>query len=283
MPFFYTHIRYGEHCIEKLSEEYKKIINDNIDYFYIGILGPNIFNYHSPFINKKYNEISKSIHMNQLATFIKRIKTLFLNNKNRDEILAFSFGYVSHFILDSYCDDYIIASSKRLNISINQLESEIDKYYLLKDKVQDIKNCINKIKINKQMVEIISRTYEINPNIISQSLSNLKIYINILNTKNNLISNFLSKILHLFKYTEYYDIFLNNSQIEHYAQITRIEKYFEISLYHYKLLINNFLNYIFYNEEINDYFYNSFINNNRKIDVLDISEEKHFIIKELLK
>ena len=126
MPLLYTHIRFANKCIDLLQNEYKEIIKNNYLFFLYGALGPNILNYHSPFTNKKYNELSDTIHNNQIVNTLNTIKEEFKDYKNRDLVLAYSFGYLSHYVLDSYTKSYLINSSNIIKNDINSLKNEIE-------------------------------------------------------------------------------------------------------------------------------------------------------------
>ena len=272
MPLLYTHIRFANKCIDLLQDEYKEIIKNNYLFFLYGTQGPNILNYHSPFTNKKYKEISDTIHNNQIANTLNTIKKEFKGNKNRDSVLAYSFGYVSHYLFDSYTKSYLIESSKVINTDISSLKNEIERHYLQKDGI----NFNSKIYKNSKIANtIISKILNIPEKDIKQSISNMSLYTKIIYTKNKSILN-IFKILHLNKYLSYF-VYSNNSN--HPAQILRIIKYFEISKYHYQILAQNYIDFIFNHEPLNDYFFNPFTYKNNT-SILDFNEEKKYIIKD---
>lgn len=281
MPLLYTHTRFANKCFELLQDEYKEIVKNNYLYFIYGAQGPNILNYHSPLTNKKYIEKSNTIHNNQIAITLKTIKNIFKDCKNRDSVLAYSLGYISHYILDTYINSYLEKSSTILKININSLKNEIERYYLKRDEIE-INNVLKEFKYTKTVDKLIAKIFSIPEKDIKQSISNMIQYSRIIYTKNNLIIKYLPKflkIIHLNKYISYFVYHINGN---HPAQILRIAKYFEISKYHYQLLSQNFIDYIFNDIPLNEYFLNSF-NHKNNSTVLSFDEEKKYIINDFNK
>lgn len=281
MPLFYTHIRYGNKCLDLLQDEYKEIIENNYAYFLCGVQGPNIFKYHSPITNKNYLKLSEQIHNNPIANTLKFVKTEIKNSKNRDAILSYTLGYITHFVLDSYTNSYLLNSSKIVNTNVNALKSEIEKYYIHKENI-NISRLLNKYKISNNLKITISKILNSKEIIIKQSLSNMVQYSKILYIKNNKLLNFINAIMKLKCFDKYRYLFVNDVQIKNTSQILRFEKYFEISKYHCQILLNNYINYIFNDEKLDSYFFNTFeLLNNEPI--LTFEEEKQYIIKNINK
>lgn len=284
MPFLFTHYLFGLKCLNRIPEEYKKIIDNNIDYFIIGTQGPNILCYHSPFSNPKYIRLSDQIHNKQIYDFLSNSKSYFLTSKNRDSILAYSLGYISHFLLDAYCNNYINKSAIALNVSSNFIKREIENFYLNKDPLNNFKEYIKGIKNTKNITKLVSELLNIKENIIKQSISNMKQYSSLIFINNNKINKLYLYALKLLNKKEYIDcLVFNNQNIEHIAQIIRINKYFDIAVLHYQKLINNYLDYLLKGSSLNDFFLNDFNNLNKQTKILKLDEEKKYYINEYMK
>lgn len=284
MPFLITHYIFGLKCLNKIPEEYTQILNDNIDYFIIGTQGPDILCYHSPFANTKYYTLSKQIHNNQIYDFLSKSKSKFLMSKNRDRILAYSFGYISHFLLDVYCNNYISKSSVVLNTSSNFIKREIENHYINKDSLNIVDRYMKSIKNTKDITQIISELLDINEGVIKQSISNMKQYSSIIYVRNKKINTLYAKILNLLNKKNYIDYLIyNNQETTHIAQIVRINKYFDIAVLHYQKLINNYLDYLLKDSILSDFFLNDFNNLKKQVEILDLNDEKKYYIKDYLK
>lgn len=279
MPFLYTHLRFGHKCLNKLPDEIKKIVNENLTYFNYGTQGPNIFYYHSPFLKNKYKKIAEDIHNNSIINTLNDSKKLFNTSKYRDQILSYTLGYISHFLLDSYCNDYIRLSSEKLNISKNSIKSEIERYYLNKDKVKANEPLKEFKKVD---ISILKEILHVNQNDIKQSISNFLYYSKLLYIKNNNYTKIATKLLSFTKHKDYSNFFIYKDNNINLAQIIRTEKYFEIAVLHYERLINNYLMFIFNNEKLNLYYLNKFENNRNDVEIYKLDDEKKYIIKGFL-
>ena len=50
MPGTYAHYAFGKKVLEQVDDEVSKIISKNIDLFFIGLHGPDIFFYYKPIL-----------------------------------------------------------------------------------------------------------------------------------------------------------------------------------------------------------------------------------------
>lgn len=283
MPLLYSHLRFGKKCLEQLPQEYKNIVIKNIDYFYYGTQGPNILYFHSPFISRKYKDLSDSIHKTDILGTLTKTKQIFQSNKNRDAILSYSIGYITHFLLDSYCNEYLIKSSKILNINTNQLKKELERYYFKKDQIITPNKILNEFKQLDDINKVVSQITGIKENVIKQSVSNFLTYSKILYLNNKYILPVIIKLLQIIKHKDYADLLIYNKSKTNLAQIIRSDKYFEIALIHFKDLFINYINYLYDNSLLDNYYSKAFITDNKDIEVLNIEDEKKYIIKDFMK
>lgn len=284
MPFLITHYIFGLKCLNNIPNEYKQIVNNNIDYFIIGTQGPNILNYHSPFTNQKYFNMADQIHNNQIYGFLSNSKSKFLTSKDRDSVLAYTLGYISHFLLDVYCNNYINKSAISLKVSSNSIKKEIENYFISKDPINVVDKYLKSVKISNNIIKIISNLLNLKEKIIKQSLSNMKQYSSLIYIKNNKINFLYTKILALLNKKEYIDyLVFNNQNTTHIAQLIRINKYFEIAALHFQKLVNNYIDYLLNNSGLDDFFLNDFNNLNKPVEILNLNDEKNYYIKKYIK
>lgn len=280
MPSLYAHYYFGKKCIEKLPNDYKDLILNNISYFYYGTQTPNIF-YYSNIFNKRNEYEYHNVPMNIL---IKGFKENISNINNRDKYIAFIYGYISHFLLDSYCHTYIDIVSKTYLISHYELESTFDRYLLLKNK--ETKILINKILVkNNDIVKIISMFLNNKKeNVIKDSIENFKTINYLLYSNNHIVKKLIKILFKIINKGEYINLQIPDTINKNYlAYMLRLDKYLEISTYHYLKLINNFMNYLMNDEPLLDY-YNKDLREDKttKIEVLSLEDEKKYIINKLL-
>ena len=99
MPKENTHIYFADGLLARLDNELKKLVKDNIDYFYLGSITPDTFYYSE---QKAIVEISDYLHGNDGNLTNELIFDLLdtaRDNKN-DKDFVFALGFITHCALD---------------------------------------------------------------------------------------------------------------------------------------------------------------------------------------
>lgn len=121
MPGSITHYLFAKDCLFRLDNtKIKNIINNNIDIFILGCHGPNFFSYSNylPFLNNKnLSEFSDLIHNRNINYFFENmisysnntscIRSVFNNDNFSDITMAYIYGFLSHYVLDTFTHPYI--------------------------------------------------------------------------------------------------------------------------------------------------------------------------------
>lgn len=118
MPTTYTHYAYGQEVFHKLPEELQRKIEPYIEYYNIGVHGPDILFYYHSYCKNKVNQYGVKVHHEPAREFFKRAFKVFQAQKNRNEAFAYLAGFMTHFILDSSCHPYV---RKRIKETGDQL------------------------------------------------------------------------------------------------------------------------------------------------------------------
>lgn len=156
MPSIYAHNKFGKLSIENLTESQRKIVEENRDFYDLGLQGSDfyffeIFNSKKP-INRIGNIIHKSSCRESLENFLKTD----LDDENR----AYIYGYIGHFALDSSAHPHINLWSKN-GINHAKLETEFDKILMKEDKVEVKKfNLGNLTPVNENILDKVSKLYK---------------------------------------------------------------------------------------------------------------------------
>ena len=120
MPRAITHYLFAMDALYKLDDNTQNIINNNLDIFVLGCQGANIFNYYNNFSflsNKSISDLSPLIHYKNINLFFRNM-IMYCNNKNLlanlfnnidsyQISLSYMYGFLSHYILDKFCNPYI--------------------------------------------------------------------------------------------------------------------------------------------------------------------------------
>ncbi len=129
MPSSYTHQSFAENLLLSLPNEIKEIIASNKEAYLLGSLGPDPLFFYKPLSHSPYYSLGDEIHS-------KGIKETLNGCMKRDkEKVSFLFGYITHYVLDKNCHEYIYQVDKENRIH-HILEAELDKRTALKEKMK---------------------------------------------------------------------------------------------------------------------------------------------------
>lgn len=132
MPGSYAHYRLGAQLLPQMAPEVRRIIRRHRRLYDAGLYGPDIFFYHS--IHYKDDVVATASQLHRLSG-----KTLFtriakhLRLAPSEPALAYLYGLLVHYCLDSHCHPLIQAISAAGEIGHVQLETEFDRYLLVMD------------------------------------------------------------------------------------------------------------------------------------------------------
>ena len=101
MPTTYTHYAYGQDVFKKLPEQIQKSIEPYMDYYNIGVHGPDILFYYHSYHKNSVNQYGIKVHHEPAREFFKRAFKVFQVQKNKRAACAYLAGFMTHFILDS--------------------------------------------------------------------------------------------------------------------------------------------------------------------------------------
>lgn len=281
MPFVYTHFRFGIKCLEKLPSDLVSIIKENIDSYIYGCQGPDIFYYYNLLKDNDVKKYGEKLHEQSMKQTLSQFNLKLQKSKERDALLSYILGYISHFVLDSYCNSYIYKAEKEKSISKRIIINELDKYYYYKDKINISKfNLSNYFKPSKKLVSNIGYLYNnFNENTYKKIIYDFKTKLFLLNENNDYKKDILSYFYKLSGNNEYASYLKDDISKECLPFSIRCDKYFEIAVYHYQKLVLNYIESIIKNTELDQYFKHNLVNkDNIDIKVLDIENEEKYII-----
>lgn len=139
MPSSNTHSYFCEDVYNKLSKNVKKKLKDNINYFKVFGQGPDpyfFYDFHLSKRSKKVYKINRAMqhskvneHFMQLINYINK-----MNYYDNNQIMAYLYGQICHFVLDSTAHPYIIYYSgtydqkRKETYKYNGLHEEMEYY-----------------------------------------------------------------------------------------------------------------------------------------------------------
>lgn len=133
MPTTYTHYRLGCEVKKKVSGYEKEIIDKYPELFFIGLHGPDILFYYMPLMKHYVNRLGYRLHEEAGADFFTKAAEVIRNHKDKEQHLAYIYGFICHFALDVTCHGYIDKKIAESGISHGEIEAEMDRELLVRD------------------------------------------------------------------------------------------------------------------------------------------------------
>lgn len=280
MPTTYAHWRFGKDCIDTLPKEIQKIVNNNIDIYNLGVHGPDIFFY--DLMHKKTVQYGKKEHITPAEVFFYNGKKVYRNHFEKNEILTYMLGFLSHFVLDSTAHGYIEHKKEVSGISHNKIEAEWDKHVIeLDNREPNLVDRSESLRPNKYNSKIISYFYTLNARTIFRTCKSQHFLVHFMNCISPKKYNIATKILKKLRLDNMADLLIpfEKNSITDDSNL-RLDKLRNKSLTLYKKLSINLLNYLNNKERLDKYFDRdlSYTEDYKDIPILPYIKEQTFKI-----
>lgn len=141
MPCFYTHYRFSQDVLNRLSDNNKKIINERPIYYEIFNQSfDNLYFHHTFNIKKdiKIWKLSNYAHKHQANNYFKHIINYIIDNnlQKNPEVIGYLYGSINHYILDLTIHPYVYYKTgffRRKNIHTYKYEGQHSKFEYMLD------------------------------------------------------------------------------------------------------------------------------------------------------
>ena len=133
MPAIYAHYRFGQSVLALLSDSDKIMISKYKDLYNIGLHGPDILFYYRPFSGNPVNRAGNRAHTVSGRVFFSGMWEVVEQQDQIEPYLAYLYGFLCHYALDSACHGCINELSRTTAFSHSQLETELDRYFMIAD------------------------------------------------------------------------------------------------------------------------------------------------------
>lgn len=133
MPTTYTHYRFGAMCLERLEPRLRRAAARGRGLFDLGVHGPDVFFYYRPLKKNQVSDYGNQLHRLPARSFFEKARPVFVRCRDREAMMAYLLGFLSHFVLDSTCHGYVEEARKSLGISHNRLEAYLDSRMMEED------------------------------------------------------------------------------------------------------------------------------------------------------
>ncbi len=182
MPSAYAHYKLGVLVIEQLPSLLRESIEAYRELYDIGLHGPDILFYNSPLIPNKVNRLGRETHYSSGAKVFKDAWKNVCSHDGSPMYMAYIYGYLCHFALDSICHGYVRKLSEKGPVGHHEIEMEFDRMLMIDDGLDPIKCDLTKhIVPSVRNAAVISSFFDgTDAQDITKSLISMKYYIDFL-------------------------------------------------------------------------------------------------------
>lgn len=281
MPTTYAHWAFGRDCIEEMPENLQSIIHAHRDIYNLGVHGPDILFYdlmHSDIV--KYGN---QLHSTPMNVFFKNCKEAFKSHEEKEEMLAYMMGFLTHFTLDSACHSYIAKKVDVSPVSHFAIEAEWDKHVIELDRrTPNLVDRAESLRPNKKNAKIISYFYPYNQKTILRTTKWQLYTITLLNSISHKKEDYFKKLFKSPGTKKYLDLFMSyNDDPDCRDSNLRLDKLRAKALKLFPKLMENLLFYLDDKQELIDYFDHDLCEwpNYKDIEVLPYKQEIDYKVK----
>lgn len=132
MPSIYAHYRFGVALLPAMPADARRTIQRFRRLFDVGLHGPDIFYYHAFPLDTSTRYLGVKFHEQTGQEFFTRVCRA-VRLARSEAALAYLYGLLCHYCLDSQCHPFVAEQAKAGGISHLSIESEFDRFLLEKD------------------------------------------------------------------------------------------------------------------------------------------------------
>ena len=132
MPASYAHYRFGKLLLPKLPGHVRQTVQHFRRMYDLGLQGPDFFFYYNPFLSTATGQLGLTFHRQSGQEFFSNA----CKAASSEAAEAYLYGLLAHYCLDSVCHPFINQLVTIGEAEHVALESEFDRFLLLRDQVQ---------------------------------------------------------------------------------------------------------------------------------------------------
>ena len=281
MPTTYAHWRFGQDCIDAMPKELKEIVNNNRDIFNLGVHGPDIFFY--DLLHGEVPAFGSKMHNEPSRLFFEKTKKVIEEHEEKDAMLSYCLGFLSHFTLDSVCHGYVERKRQTSQITHNKVESEWDGHLMVMDgRMVNMVDRSESLRPDKENARVISYFFDLDEKIILRTTKMQHMFIHLLNYVTPLKYSFFRWLLNELKNFNYRDLFISPVESDNCMDSNmRLDKLRVKARKLYPKLLRNYMDYLKNDTALPAYFNHDFEpwKDYENIPVLSVEEEMEYTVK----
>ncbi len=160
MPSTYAHYRMGKDVIRHLNPKERDMIENDLDLYMIGLHGPDILFYYGALRSNSVNAVGFGLHDQSGRSFFETACKAIEKSNNKQAALAYTYGVLTHFALDTTCHKYVDEQAERSGVTHAEIEVEFDRSLMILDGYDPVRHVLtDHIHPTTRNAEIISEFY----------------------------------------------------------------------------------------------------------------------------
>ncbi len=178
MPSNFAHYLFGQQLLPTLPDYLQQIIQPNLKLYQIGQHGPDIIFYYRPFLPHSVSRVGFQMHKFPARYFFEQARDTVSLHQQDPRLLAYTLGFLCHFILDSNCHGYIYQKIKDGKVSHVELETEFDRMLMVQQGIDPLNtNATDHLPVDQELSRIIAQIFiPLTPEQIYYGLRSMKFY-----------------------------------------------------------------------------------------------------------
>lgn len=129
MPLNYAHYRFGTAMLSSMPADLRRSVNRFRQLYDMGLHGPDVLAYGTPIPGSKLRTLGEKVHQQTGREYFGRV-CRGLRLEPTEAGVAYLYGLLSHYCLDSVCRPYLKAQEGVCQASLQEIETEFDRYLL---------------------------------------------------------------------------------------------------------------------------------------------------------
>lgn len=133
MPSLYTHHTFGSLVKAALPPEAQVAVTAHPLLFELGLQGPDLLFYYKPLTKHPINQLGQALHRQPALAFMSHGRTLLYQADGTPSLphIAYLYGFLCHFVLDSQCHPYIVQYEEDHHVSHSEIEVAVDRQLMV--------------------------------------------------------------------------------------------------------------------------------------------------------
>lgn len=162
-----------------LPPKLQQKIRPYMDYYNIGVHGPDILFYYRSFSKNAVNQYGVKVHDAPMCVFLSHAFAVFEGQRRKSAAFAYLAGFMTHYILDSTCHPYIRRRMEETGVSHAEMETDWDFLMMRRDCRNPLRYKVARhIRTGLAYGSVIGPYYDIDAKKISAGLWYMKLILN---------------------------------------------------------------------------------------------------------